>query len=166
MKQERKCPKSPEVIELEKMYEPMFQRWSSRSLDENIVDHSTVEEFIQKDENILEINKILIQHELFEAENFGELYRLATDLADKNKMIPNIDYKGLNLPDPFSDNYHTLSLDGWRRHILNLVYAIRSDYKTFVGYQDDYKKWLKIYGIFCSGADPDGLTTDLQDLGY
>ena len=159
------CPEPVELFKLNQPVEIISEgKWNQKSLFENIVNPRTAKQFIESGANRLRIIQLVNNHKLFESENFSELWHLVTELAEQNKTMQNISYS--YMPDPYSDNYQTLSMEGWRRHILNLLNCIRADYTSFIAFQRAYIKWREIYRIYCSGSDPEGLTLDLNDIGY
>jgi hypothetical protein len=137
-----------------------------KSLYENIVDSKTAKEFILRGDNFKEIQSILDTIELFDRNNFGRLWSMVDEIAKKNKEYHNINYKLLNITDPFHDNFATLSVNGWKQHIFNIIYGVRSDPKHYESWHSLYVRWKKCYDIVRSGSDPDGLYQDLYDLGF
>ena len=89
------------------------------------------------------------------------------ELAELNKSHRNIDYvfsEGNQMEDRYEDNYETLSKVGWRRHIFNILYAIRSDYSNFQHWVERYETFLFVYKMHRKGDDPDGLLEGFQKL--
>lgn len=168
MEQKRNLPKPVELFELKKSVELIAKEvWNQKSLFENIVNPLTAKQFLDSGDNLFQLKEIINNHELFEPNNFGKLMAEVNKLAERNKTIQNVDYSirtDLN-PDPYSDNYQTLSMEGWKKHILNLVYCIRADFTSFTGFNNRYSKWLEVYRLYCSGNDLDGLMGDLYNAG-
>lgn len=168
MEEKKNLPKPVELFELKKTDELILKKeWNQKSIIENIVNPLSAKQFIESDENLTQLKEILNNHELFEPNNFGKLMAEVNKLAEQNKTIQNVDYSiitDLN-PDPYSDNYQTLSMEGWKKHILNLVYCIRADFTSFTEFNKAYSKWLKVYRLYCSGNDLDGLMGDLYNAG-
>ena len=114
------------------------------------------------------INDILKDNDLFETSNYRALETKVLALAELNKCYPNIDYDltvGNQMEDPYKDNYETLSKMGWRRHIFNILHAIRSDYRNFEHWVERYDTFLFVYDIHRKGDDPDNLLSGFFDLG-
>jgi hypothetical protein len=139
-------------------------QWSQKSLFENIVNPITERIFSENKHNIQRINEILCQNELFKIENFRLLWSKVNELAHENKLHQNIDYEDLKLFDPYNDGFQTLTINGWRQHIFNMLYCIRANYE--VQFLNDYNKWLEVYRIFCSGDDSNNESSDLYNIGF
>ena len=162
-----KLPKPLEAFNLTPKLDKMSSSmWDDKSLYENIVDPITAKAFIERDDNFQEIQSILDSTELFESANFSRLYSKVDEIARRNNAYQNIKYEFIKMPDPFDDNFETLSIDGWRRHIFNIIYGLRSDPSHYQSWREEYVRWRKCYDIVRSGSDPDGLCTDLYDLGF
>ncbi|MFM8316861.1 MAG: hypothetical protein ACKOAV_00620, partial [Bacteroidota bacterium] len=58
-----------------------------------------------------------------------------------------------------------LSKEGWRRHIFNILYAIRSDYSNFEHWEEQIKTFLFAYDMHQKGLDKDVDWETLGDLG-
>ena len=123
-------PNPPEKFSIEPQIVHYLDEYHSKSIYEDLVNQTTANEFWRRTGNMKAINEILKDNDLFETSNYRALETKVLALAELNKCYPNIDYDfsvGNQMEDPYKDNYETLSKMGWRRHIFNILHAIRSD---------------------------------------
>ena len=109
-----------------------------------------------------------LDNNLFKTSNYGALEKKVLELAELNKCYHNIDYvfsEGKQMEDPNKDNYETLSKKGWRSHIFNILYAIRSDYSNFEHWEEQFKTFLFVYDMHQKGLDKEIDWKILGDLG-
>jgi hypothetical protein len=161
-------PNPPEKFSIEPQIVHYLDEYHSKSIYENLVNPTTANEFWRRSGNMKAINDILKDNDLFETTKFGALEKKVLELAELNKCYHNIDYvfsEGNQREDPYKDNYETLSKMGWRRHIFNILHAIRSDYRNFKYWVERYDTFLFVYDIHRKGDDPDDLMRDFFDLG-
>ena len=161
-------PNPPEKFSIEPQIVHYLDEYHSKSIYEDLVNPTTANEFWRRSGNMKAINEILKDNDLFETSNYRALETKVLELAELNKCYPNIDYvfsEGNQMEDLYKDNYETLSKMGWRRHIFNILHAIRSDYKNFEHWVARYDTFLFVYDIHRKGDDPDGVLRDLQKLG-
>ena len=160
-------PNPPEKFSIEPQIVHYLDEYHSKSIYEDLVNPTTANEFWRRTGNMKAINDILKDNDLFETSNYRALETKVLGLAELNKCYPNIDYiftEGNQMEDPHKDNYETLSKMGWRRHIFNILHAIRSDYRNFKYWVERYDTFLFVYDIHRKGDDPDGVIGGLQKL--
>ena len=160
-------PNPPEKFSIEPQIVHYLDEYHSKSIYEDLVNPTTANEFWRRSGNMKAINDILKDNDLFETTKFGALEKKVLELAELNKCYHNIDYvfsEGNQREDPYKDNYETLSKMGWRRHIFNILHAIRSDYRNFKYWVERYDTFLFVYDMDRMGNDPDGVIGGLQKL--
>ena len=160
-------PNPPEKFSIEPQIVHYLDEYHSKSIYEDLVNPTTAFEFWNRPGNLVAINDILKDNNLFKTSNYRALETKVLALAELNKCYPNIDYVfsvNNQMEDPYKDNYETLSKMGWRRHIFNILHAIRSDYRNFEHWVERYDTFLFVYDIHRKGDDPDGVLEDLQKL--
>ena len=160
-------PNPPEKFSIEPQIVHYLDEYHSKSIYEDLVNPTTAFEFWNRPGNLVAINEILKDNTLFKTSNYRALETKVLALAELNKCYPNIDYvfsEGNQMEDPYKDNYETLSKMGWRRHIFNILHAIRSDYRNFENWVERYDTFLFVYDIHRKEDDPDGVLEDLQKL--
>lgn len=161
-------PNPPEKFSIEPQIVHYLDEYHSKSFYENLVNPTTANEFWRRSGNMKAINEILKDNDLFETSNYRALETKVLELAELNKCYPNIDYVfsvNNQMEDPYKDNYETLSKMGWRRHIFNILHAIRSDYRNFEHWVERYDTFLFVYDMHQKGLDKEIDWKILGDLG-
>ena len=161
-------PNPPEKFSIEPQIVHYLDEYHSKSIYENLVNPTTANEFWRRSGNMKAINDILKDNDLFETTNYRALETKVLALAELNKCYPNIDYvfsEDNQMEDPYKDNYETLSKMGWRRHIFNILHAIRSDYRNFKYWVERYDTFLFVYDMHQKGLDKDIPWGPLTELG-
>jgi len=161
-------PTPPAVFSTEPRIVKYLNEYHSKSIYEDLVNQTTAFEFWNRPGNLVAINEILKDNTLFKTSNYGALEKKVLELAELNKCYHNIDYvfsEGKQMEDPNKDNYETLSKKGWRSHIFNILYAIRSDYSNFEHWEEQFKTFLFVYDMHQKGLDKKIEWEILGDLG-
>ena len=161
-------PTPPTVFSIEPQIVHYLNEYHMKSIYENLVNPTTAFEFWNRPGNLVAINEILKDNTLFKTSNYVALETKVLELAELNKCYHNIDYVfsvGNQMEDLYEDNYETLSKEGWRRHIFNILYAIRADYTNFQHWVERYKTFLFVYDMHQKGLDKDVDWETLGDLG-
>jgi len=161
-------PNPPEKFSIKPQIVHYLNEYHSKSIYEDLVNQTTAFEFWNRPGNLVAINDILKDNDLFDTSNYRALETKVLALAELNKCYPNIDYVfsvNNQMEDPYKDNYETLSKMGWRRHIFNILHAIRSDYKNFEHWEEQFKTFLFVYDMHQKGLDKEIDWKILGDLG-